>query len=168
MEILATNPARSQRDLAESIGVSLGHLNSLLKKLVREGHLQRVRSARKSRAMYSITVKGTTEKTLLTYHYIQMVLSFYKDIQEKLRSILIGFKEKGKERIVIFGKGELPEMAAYVARKSNLHLVDIIQHSSQIDGLAYDGVFILELENKDNITKQLIEHGVMKENIILL
>ncbi|RJQ28016.1 winged helix-turn-helix transcriptional regulator [Candidatus Parcubacteria bacterium] len=167
MEALEYDQVQSQRDLADKLGISLGLVNALLKTLVKKGHFK-IRTIPKSRVKYLLTSEGAAEKSLLTYRYINYSLTFYRDIQNMFRSLFSTLTNEGKERIVLFGKGELSEIASAIMKKNNFHLVDIIDQVSQLDGLDYDVILILELENYAFIESCLLNGGLASQKILRL
>ena len=76
----------SQRDLARDLNISLGLVNSFIKRLVKKGYFK-ARHIPKNRMRYFLTPKGASEKTRLTYEYIQYSYNFYKEARQKLRAL---------------------------------------------------------------------------------
>ena len=59
----------SQRYLAKKLNISLGLVNSFLKRLAQKGYFK-ITNIPKNRVKYILTSKGAFEKTRLTYEYI--------------------------------------------------------------------------------------------------
>jgi DNA-binding Lrp family transcriptional regulator len=167
MEVLESDPAQSQRDLARKIGISLGHLNSLIKTLVREGYCT-VCEKRKNRVAYLLTSKGIDEKSSLTYRYLWSGLNFFQDIQNKFQTIFAELQKQQKKRIVLFGRGQLSEIAGGALIRSNLQLVNIIDHIAELHGLDYDMILILELESHATVEEKLMRSGIARDKIMRL
>ena len=65
---IAREPARTQRELSQSTGLSLGMTNILLKRLVHKGYIK-VKHLDWKRTQYLLTVEGMMEKTRKSFAY---------------------------------------------------------------------------------------------------
>jgi DNA-binding MarR family transcriptional regulator len=167
IEALEFDQLQSQRDLADRLGFSLGLVNALLKRLVKKGYFK-VRTLPRGRVKYILTAKGIAEKSILTYRYIIYSLSFYKELQNKFRPIFSDLKNEGKERIVLFGNGELAEIASSVMKECNLRPIGIIDQVNQLNHFDYDIILILELEDPAVIRCHLMNAGISKHKFLFL
>lgn len=167
IEALECGNRQSQRDLAEQLGFSLGLVNTMLKSLVGRGFFN-VRASPKGRAKYILTPKGAAEKTVLTYRYILYSLFYYEEIQKRVRFVFSKLKKNNKERIVIYGKNQMSEIASSLIKESNLRLVAIVDGLCQLQLLDYDFIFILELESFAATKKILLEAGIPLDKIVCL
>src|SRR5437870_8522639 len=104
------NAAVTQRSLALKLDVALGLTNLYLKRLARKGYIK-ITTIPRNRIKYLLTPRGVAEKTRLTYLYMQYSLSYYRDMRQRLKVVLTGLASTGAKRIVIFGTGELAELA---------------------------------------------------------
>jgi len=86
LEQVDNNKTSSQRDMAGELNISLGLVNSFIKRLVKKGYLK-IASIPKNRIRYILTPRGAAEKTRLTYLYIQHSYNFYKEARQKLRDL---------------------------------------------------------------------------------
>ena len=77
----------SQRDLARVLGVSLGLVNSFVRRLAKKGYFK-ITHLPRNRIRYILTPKGAAEKSRLTYAYLQFSYQFYRDARSKLRDLL--------------------------------------------------------------------------------
>ena len=75
LEEIENDHTPSQRDLSKKLNISLGLVNSFVKRLVQKGYLK-ITTIPKNRVKYILTPKGAAEKTRLTYQYIQHSLAF--------------------------------------------------------------------------------------------
>lgn len=82
-------PKASQRELAESLGFSVGKLNYCLKALQRKGFvkLQNFKKKRNkiSYLQYVITPKGISERTKLTINFMKRKLKEYDELKRELK-----------------------------------------------------------------------------------
>jgi EPS-associated MarR family transcriptional regulator len=73
LKILEANPKISQRQIAETLGVSLGKTNYLIKALLLKGHIKAgnfMRAANKMKYAYLLTPEGIKAKLDLTRDYL--------------------------------------------------------------------------------------------------
>jgi DNA-binding MarR family transcriptional regulator len=75
---IEANNAVSQRELSQKAGLSLGSVNILLKKMVKQG-LIKMESIPANRVVYMLTPAGIAEKAMKTIRYIKV---HYKVIEE--------------------------------------------------------------------------------------
>ena len=76
----------SQRDLARDLNISLGLVNSFIKRLVEKGFFK-IEHLPKNRIQYILTPRGVAERSRLTYEYIQQSFVFYKDTRKKMEDL---------------------------------------------------------------------------------
>ena len=67
---------QSQRAIARELNVSFGLVNSFIKRLATKGYVK-IATTPKNRIKYIVTPTGLSEKTRLTYNYIQLSYQFY-------------------------------------------------------------------------------------------
>lgn len=77
-------PETSQRELAQQTGLSLGTVNILLKKMIREG-LLKLEKIPSNRVAYMLTPKGIAEKKKKTIYFIKHYYRFIADAQDQIR-----------------------------------------------------------------------------------
>jgi DNA-binding MarR family transcriptional regulator len=114
----------SQRDLAKSLDVSLGLVNSFVKRLAHKGYFK-ITTIPKNRVRYMMTPKGAAEKARLTYEYIQYSLRFYKDARARTMQVLGQLNDTGVKRVVFFGVGDLAEIAYLSLQETALELAAV-------------------------------------------
>ncbi len=90
MRALEANPNTSQRELAESMGMSLGKANYCLKALLDKG-LIKVRNFRNSRNKlayaYLLTPKGVAAKTRLTGRFLKRKVAEYEALRREIEEL---------------------------------------------------------------------------------
>lgn len=177
---LARDGAVTQRSLATKLGVALGLTNLYLKRLVRKGYIK-ITTIPPHRIRYLLTPQGFTEKSRLTYLYMQYSLSHYRDMRTRLREALIRATENGVKRVVIYGTGELAEMAYLSMREMNLTLVGFIDdgdrdsflsypvwRSEALAGWEFDAVLLADIEQTGRQTEKLLQHNVPDRKVLTL
>jgi len=87
---LARTPHRSQRELASSIGVSLGKVNFCLRALVARG-LVKAQNYRKSKNklayLYLLTPAGVAKKTDLTRRFLARKMTEYEELRREIEGL---------------------------------------------------------------------------------
>ncbi|HXX74251.1 MAG TPA: winged helix-turn-helix transcriptional regulator [Nitrospiraceae bacterium] len=149
----------TQRSLASKLGVALGLTNLYLKRLAHKGYIK-ISTIPPHRIRYLLTPQGMAEKSRLTYQYMQYSITHYRDMRTRLRGTLTDAIGDGVARVVIYGTGELAEMAYLSLKEMNLTLVGFIDDKGQDKFLSYpvcapdlvgrwdfDAVLLTDLEN---------------------
>ncbi len=171
----------SQRDLATSLNVSLGLVNSFMKRLTQKGYFK-ITNIPKNRVRYILTPKGAAEKTRLTYEYIQYSFQFYKDARHKLRDVVKQFEKQNIKRVVFWGTGELAEIAYISLQETQISLVAIVDERkagekflgwqivspSEIGSLKYERILVTSMELTGNSMKAILSHRVPRSRIKLI
>ena len=106
LDTLDSQEISSQRQLAESTGISLGQINYVLKQLLAKG-LVKIGNFRKNPHKigytYLLTPKGIEEKSKLAARFIISKLKKYNSIRDKLVERLIAIEKRGHHRILFIG-----------------------------------------------------------------
>lgn len=116
LEKVDNDGAPSQRDLARDLNISLGLVNSFIKRLAKKGYFK-MGHLPKNRVRYILTPRGVAEKSRLTYEYIQYSFKFYKIARQRLRDLYAGLETQGVRRIVFYGAGDLAEIAYLILQQ---------------------------------------------------
>jgi len=169
----------SQRDLAQHLNISLGLVNSFIKRLVKKGYFK-ARHIPKNRIRYYLTPQGASEKTRLTYEYIQYSYNFYRQARQKLRDLYSGLEKQGVSRIVFYGAGDLAEIAYLSLQETSIELVAVfddeksgkrfmrytVAHPDRLVSIAFDRILITSLNSKDFIYQKIADLGLSSESVI--
>ena len=169
----------SQRDLARDLNISLGLVNSFIKRLVKKGYFK-ARQIPKNRMRYYLTPQGASEKTRLTYEYIQHSYNFYKEARQKLRDLYSGLEKQGVSRIVFYGAGDLAEIAYLSLQETNIELVAVfddekngkrfmrytVGHPDRMVSLTFDKILITSLNSEEYIYQKIADLGLSSESVV--
>ena len=169
----------SQRDLARELNISLGLVNSFLKRLVKKGYFK-ARHIPKNRMRYYLTPQGASEKTRLTYEYIQYSYNFYKEARQKLRDLYSGLERQGVSRIVFYGAGDLAEIAYLSLQETNIELVAVfddekigkrfmrytVVHPDRLTWLSFDRILITSMISAELILQKVSALGISKGSVV--
>ena len=173
------NAAVTQRSLASKLGVALGLTNLYLKRLARKGYIK-ITTIPRHRIKYLLTPSGVAEKSRLTYLYMQYSLTYYRNMRERLKVVLMEHANAGAKRIVICGTGELAELAYISLREIDLTLVGFVDGGKgtflsyplwpveALPNWEFDTVLIADLEESKKIQARLVRAGVPREKIATL
>lgn len=109
MREIAKSPIRTQRDLSQSAGLSLGMTNLLIKRLARKG-LIKVNQLDWNRTQYLLTLKGALEKTRKMYDYTLYTIRIFRQIQENMATILRREYAAGRRRFWLVAQDEFKDL----------------------------------------------------------
>ena len=124
LDAIESRKSPSQRDLARVLGVSLGLVNSFVRRLAKKGYLK-ITHLPRNRIRYILTPKGAAEKSRSTYAYLQFSYQFYRDARSKLRVMLQGLVNLKVGSVAFFGAGDLAEIAYLSLQETDLRFVGI-------------------------------------------
>jgi DNA-binding MarR family transcriptional regulator len=182
LEELAVNPSVTQRHLANRLEVALGLTNLMLRRLVKKGYIKVV-NAPGNRIKYLLTPNGLTEKSRLTYEYLEYSLHLYREVRRLLTDALSRVVAAGGRRIVFFGTSEVAEIGYLTIRELGLELVGVIdgraagsrflgfevQPFAALTDLAFDCGIVSALNGGlDEIRGELAARGVPDGKVIII
>lgn len=90
LRTIERNPELSQREMAASLGLSLGSVNYCLKALVEKGWIKSknfTNSANKRAYAYLLTKEGVQEKTKLASGFLQRKMQEYQTLQLEIQEL---------------------------------------------------------------------------------
>ncbi len=170
----------TQRLLSSKLGVALGLTNLYLKRLARKGYIK-ITTIPRNRIQYLLTPQGLAEKSRLAYLYMQLSLSYYRDMRARLTEMMSRCDAFHGQQVVIYGTTELAELAYLSLREMNIDCVGFIDGSSresflscpvsvpdQVSRWQFDRVLIADLEHAAACEEQLVEAGVPREKVLRL
>lgn len=178
LEELEKDSSQSQRELARKLNISLGLVNSFVKRLAHKGYFK-ITTIPKNRARYVLTPKGFAEKTRLTYEFIQYSFNFYKRARGKLKRLLGTLEEEGIHRVVFYGASDLAEIAYVSLKETGLELAGIvddfksgerflgltIMHPSSLPDFKYDKIIVTSISSRDDIYDNLVKMNIPSQKI---
>lgn len=130
LEEIEKNPQISQRELSKSLGVALGITNALLKTLARKG-LVKIRGNNNRTLTYHLTHAGLLAKSRLAMAWTLNTVDFYREARQNVVNRLSALADQGAKTVMLYGSGELAEIAAIVSTEAGLQVVGTLakQHS---------------------------------------
>jgi len=181
LEEIDNSHSPSQRDLARRLDMSLGLVNSFIKRLARKGYLK-VTTIPRNRVKYILTPMGFAEKSRLTYEFIQYSFHFYKRALGNLQSLLNELEKKGVKHLVFYGANDLAEIAFISLKATDIKLVGIVddlrqgekfldftvKSTGELSTLEFDRIIITTVDSKQAIYNKLREKKIPDQRIIML
>ena len=179
LEKVANDGTPSQRDLARDLNISLGLVNSFIKRLAKKGYFK-IGHLPKNRVRYILTPRGIAEKSRLTYEYIQYSFKFYKDARQKLRDLYVELETQGVRCIVFYGAGDLAEIAYLSLQQSCIELVAVVDdgrvgnnfmqftvaHPDRIESFWFDRILITSVDSKESIFGKIATMGISPGRVV--
>jgi DNA-binding Lrp family transcriptional regulator len=170
LEEISRDCNASQRKLSQRLGVALGVTNACLKKMVKKGYIK-IKGINHKRISYYLTPEGFSEKTRLTYHFLEYTVNYYIRLKKNISSKLDMFLKEDIKRVVYYGAGEVMEVAFVTLHETDLELLGIIdddkdkqgkkmfsftiQGPESIKELKPDAVIITSIRYRDRIMQNL-------------
>jgi DNA-binding MarR family transcriptional regulator len=181
LEEIENNYASSQRDLASKLNISLGLVNSFLKRLAKKGSVK-ITTMPRNRVKYILTPQGFAEKSRLTFEFIQYSFRFYKKALRSLEELLDDLERRGIRKVAFYGATDLAEIAFISLRARALQLVCIVDEEKkgkkflgltiapikELRGLHFDTIIITSIDSKKELYGTLLENEIQREKIIML
>jgi DNA-binding MarR family transcriptional regulator len=181
LEEIEKNHSPSQRQLARHLDISLGLVNSFIKRLAHKGYFK-VTHIPKNRVRYILTPKGAAEKSRLTYEYIKLSYVFFKDARRKMQKLLKDLESQGVKRVIFFGATELAEIAYLALQYTNIELAAVlddlnvgkrffdhmVQATGLLDSAVFDRILLTTSEFQDLIPDRLKKFGIAEDRVVML
>lgn len=179
LEIIDQGDHPSQRDLANELNVSLGLVNSFIKRLANKGYFK-ITTISKNRVRYMITPKGVGEKSRLTYEYIKFSYQFYNAARREINNIYKRLEMEGAFRIVLYGVNNFAEIAYISCQGTRIHVDAVVDPDNArerffnlwvqtpliLGKTAFDRVLITDLQNAGKAAFRIVSEGVKKDKIV--
>ena len=152
----------TQRTLSSSLNIALGLVNTYIKRLAKKGHIK-ISKGPMNRVKYALTPKGFTHRVSLTYNYMQSSINYFKDVRLKIDDVFKQMIVSGAENILIWGDGEIAELAYISMRGLPVNLVGVIDSRNKENGffghniyshedlpeLSYDAILIASFSEEE-------------------
>jgi DNA-binding MarR family transcriptional regulator len=168
----------TQRELSRRLNLSLGLVNTFLKRLVSKGYFK-VKTMPRNRVKYFLTPEGLARKSKLTVEYLQYSVNFYRDIKKLLINKYKEMEENRVNSVLFYGAGEVAELAYLYLQLTSIKLAGIIDDKmnganffgltiagpDHINKMEWDTVLLTRLEDTDEDIRDLLEKGIEPERI---
>ncbi|QUI25015.1 winged helix-turn-helix transcriptional regulator [Vallitalea pronyensis] len=109
MSEIADNESISQRELSRKLGLSLGSINVLINKMIREG-LIKMEQVSQKQVFYMLTPVGIMEKANKTVRYLKVHYRAIYETKEKVKSVLSELSLKYDDIFILKSDDEMGEV----------------------------------------------------------
>ena len=178
LEAIAADKPTSQRELSDILQISLGLVNSFIKRLVKKGYCK-VMTVPKNRVKYMLTPAGAMEKTRLTYEYISSSYHYFKTAKNRVEDLYSNLLSEGATRVVFYGAGELADIAFLSMTGSGVRLIDVVDPTrkgelfadlivksiSRLQKVDYDAILVTLVDNHETVLNNIKGVGVPSDKI---
>ena len=181
LEEIDNNHSPSQRDLAQKLNISLGLVNSFIKRLATKGYVK-ITTIPRNRVKYILTPKGFTEKSRLTYEFIQYSFHFYKRALRDIEDLLNDFQKRGVKKVVFYGANDLAEIAFISLRGTDVQLIGVaddqkqgkdflgftVKSITELKKAGFDRIIVTTIDSKEAQLDKLLGKKIPREKIVML
>jgi len=179
LERVNNNDTPSQRDLSRDLNISLGLVNSVIKRLAQKGYFK-IGHLPNNRIRYTLTPRGVAEKSRLTHANIQYCFEFYRDVRKKLEDLYAELETQGVRRIIFYGAGELAEIAYISLQQSSIELVAVVDddrvgkkfmqftiaHADRIEFVRFDRIIITSINPIGSGFEKIGMRGILASRVL--
>ena len=181
LEEIDKDYTQSQRDLSNKLDISLGLVNSFVKRLANKGYFK-ITALPKNRVKYILTPKGAMEKTRLTYQYLQYSFALYRGARRNLQKHFNGLVAEGVKRVVFYGVSDIAEIAYISLQETSIKMVAIVDEKREgkiflgnvvkaprvLDSLSFDRILITSMNKDDSQLEKILKKGIARSKIVML
>jgi DNA-binding MarR family transcriptional regulator len=178
MDEIDRNGIHSQRELSQRLNISLGLVNTFVKRLVNKGYFK-VTTMPRNRVKYFLTPEGLARKAKLTAEYLRYSIHFYRDIKDLLLDKFAEMEKNQVQSILFFGAGEVADLAYLYLQMTPIRLAGIVDESRigrkffglEVAGLEgtrqadWDIILVTRPDHVENAIDTLTEAGVDRNRI---
>lgn len=143
LEKIEGNGHLTQRDLSKEVGIALGLVNHLLKKMVKKGWIK-IKNLDANRIRYLITTEGAREKSSLLYKRVENTIHFYLDAKRVIKDKVIHLKSEGVKSVSIYGINHIAEVLFIVLKELGLELTYVVDDNKE--GEVWFGYTIVNMD----------------------
>ena len=97
-----------------------------------------------NRVKYALTPKGFSHRVDLTYHFMKSSINYFKDARQRIDIIYQQMIQDGIKTVLIWGDGEVAELAYISLRGLPLNLVGVVDGKSNDDDFFGHTIFSFE------------------------
>jgi EPS-associated MarR family transcriptional regulator len=141
LDALDSYEITTQRQLSEKSSTSLGHVNYLLKSLLKKGLVKMgtfSKSHNKMGYAYHLTPKGLEAKSRLAARFVVSKLKEYSQLKQKIKEKLTLIESRGHVNIVLVGPEIVKDFVDKMIKEYALNMV-MVGHCAELKNLkAYD------------------------------
>lgn len=121
LEQIEANPDVTQANLADELGVAIGTVNFVVKRLVKKGYI-RVKQLQRRRLKYIITPAGIALRTRLALDSLNYSMRLYRETREQAKQLVSRVVRQGYPAVSIRGEGELADVVRLTCLEMNVEV----------------------------------------------
>ncbi|MBT6048582.1 MAG: winged helix-turn-helix transcriptional regulator [Candidatus Scalindua sp.] len=130
LERLENNGHLTQRDLSKEVGIALGLVNHLLKKMVTKGWIK-IKNIDAKKIRYLITPEGAREKSSLLYKRVESTIHFYLEAKRVIKDKVMHLKSEGMEDVSIYGINHISEVLYIVLKELGIEVNSVVDEKRE-------------------------------------
>jgi DNA-binding MarR family transcriptional regulator len=151
---ISENENVTQRELSKKLELSLGSVNLLINRMIREG-LIKMEHVSQKQVLYMLTPKGISEKAHKTVQYLKVHYKAIYETKEKIKDVLSG---QAGEHDAVYILSKDMEMAAiielavneYVNKNKNTRIF-LIDDEREIDIQGYESPVLIYTDKNQTV-----------------
>ena len=184
LDLIEKDANITQREIAQTIGVSVSMVNAYLDSYEKNGLIRRKKHSTKT-VEYFVTKKGMERRKLLNIWYLKSSHEVYLSAKDNIIKFLNQIIDRGYKKILLYGAGEVAEIMLQVmnddkrlplevlavidddVKKQDSIVLNIpINSIDQIKSYDHDGILISSFKHHKSINNKLHSIKYNKNNII--
>jgi DNA-binding MarR family transcriptional regulator len=126
LEEIEHDPDVTQASLAIQLGVAVGTVNLLIKRLISKGYVK-VKRAQRRKLRYIITPEGLAFRANLAVHYIETSLHLYRKTRLHVRDLLNQAHQAGYSQVTIVGDGDIADICRLTCLEQGMRVLEADQ-----------------------------------------
>lgn len=120
---LKQEPLASQRVLADNAGISIGLMNSVLKRFVERGWIM-LTNVNLRKLSYAVTPEGIKELSNRSQKFARRTFELAERYNEKLCDAVLEAKNHGKKSLFLYGKSYIKFLLEYACKSQGLSFIE--------------------------------------------
>jgi DNA-binding MarR family transcriptional regulator len=163
LEKLENNGHLTQRDLSKEVGIALGLVNHLLKKMVKKGWIK-IKNIDAKKIRYLVTPEGAVEKSSLLYKRVESTIHFYLEAKRVIKEKVMHLKNEGVKDVSIYGINHISEVLFIVLKELGLELSYVVDDNKE--GEVWFGYTIVNMDEFLASGADILIHASFDKNEI--
>jgi predicted transcriptional regulator len=142
LEQIEHDPDVTQASLAAQLGVAVGTVNWLIRRMIDKGYVK-IKRAQRKKLKYIITPEGLAFRAQLTVNYIDTSMRLYRRTRQHVRELLMEVKKANYSTIYVVGEGDIADIIRLTCLEQGVIVIDRPVEGSVVG--AGDGAPVLEV-----------------------
>jgi DNA-binding MarR family transcriptional regulator len=123
LEQIEQDPDVTQASLAAQLGVAVGTVNWLLRRMIEKGYVK-IKRAQRRKLKYIITPEGLAFRAQLTMNYIDTSMRLYRRTRQHVGELLVEVKKAGFNSVNIAGDGDIADIIRLTCLEQGVAVLD--------------------------------------------